>query len=389
MKIIITLSVLFFTIQNTITAQIIDNNLYYSCKDCKISTIKHFGENKILLYHDGGAKKDLIYLLDSNNLFIDTLEVTSANGIIMKLSNNEFIATDLNIPTQVKIINNKLEVSAKRIFTTYHVKDFYNGCNIILDGKYMLGRIHHINVNKQKVYDMGLTCTNISKATLNEIPKFLKIQYGFILSEKYYMFDYKNNIWKKLNNDLKTDTIIPYKLTLEKRSNCTSVSNYDIESFSGNYYGFYSYSFNNKYIYYFDLQSQSLFTIGRDSLDLVKYFRLPITNIDKNAWKHYYDEENSKHYFLQMVKSENDSLQNRKDIIKNTTFSFDLFEYNEVNNDLTYRCSINYVPNSIYNENLFRIKNNGERTDILRIPITNIITNSNVKLKITNIINVE
>ncbi len=385
-SILLTINALFLLLSMT-KAQEIKNNLFYSCENCKITNIYSFGENKVLFYHDGTSDNDYIYLLNSNNLFIDTLKVASANGKMIKLSNNEFIALDLNIPTQVKIINNKLKVSSKRIFTTYQFKDKYDECDLILDGKYMIGRTTLI-LNGEKVYDIGLLSTDISTAELKEMSKIQKAQHGYILDETYYILDYKNRRKNKLNTNLKVDTIIDYKLTLPERSNCTYIGNYNI--FKDSYYfGFFSYYFSDKYIYYFNMRDQTLYTIERKPLKLKTYFRLPIDNPDKNAWKHYYDYENNKHYFLRMVKNFDETIKSKKEQFEKTTFTFELYEYNKNENDLVYRCSIDYIPNTISNECLYKIIEKKNGTDILKTKISDIITNSIHKLKISNEVIIE
>ena len=381
-KKILTLSIiLYFSIN--IKAQDVYSNLFYSCQDCKISKIESFGENKVLLYHDGGIKKDYIFLLDSNNLFIDTLRTASSDGKIIKLSDSEFIAQDLNVPIQVKIVNNKFVESTKIIFPTYTFKEAYNGADFILDGKYMFGRINKIFIDNKFVYDVGFCCTDISNAKLKEISKYKKITYGFIVDKPYFMLDYK----KRYNVNLPTDTIIDYKLTLKIRSNCTDIGQTQLEKDNGYNFGFYSYAFSDSSIFYFNMRNQTLYFINRGSFKLEKYFELPIAYPNKNAWKHYYDNDDKRHYFLKMVKTEKQEDSKKKQKEKGYEFMFELFEYR--NNALIYRCTIDYIPKLITKDCLYRIIEKENSTDILKIPISNIITKKETELNVIKVVDVE
>jgi len=363
--------------------QEIDNNLFYSCRNCKVKNLHFFGENKVLISRTPKSKYDYIYLLNSNNLFVDTLTIASTNGKIIKISDNEFITLDLNIPIQIKIINNKFVLNKKNIFATSSFKNKYLTGDLILDNKYILGQITK-KINGKRKYNIGLYYINISNSMLKIMTNIEKERYEFIINKDYYMLDYNKR--KKINVNIEPIEIINYNLTKNKRSNCTSIANYYIginnELY---YYGFFTYVFNKNNIYYFDMNSQTLFFIDRTSFSLKNYYRLPIQNPDKNAWAYYYDFKKNKHYLLQLEKN---IITTGK--INKTNFKFNLFELNTNNKELVYLCYINYIPKIIIDNYIYKIvKNNENGYDILRTNISDIITKKSKKLKILDEVNVK
>ena len=330
----------------TIYSQEVKTTTFYSCRDCKIEKIIRVGENTVLsfsTYNNG----NFLYLLNNNNLFVDTIKLISPQGLYA-VDSNEFIIPDLNIPMQFIITDNQFRLKSKKIFISskFTFKNFM--VSFVLDGKYW-----------------GMFKNNKTTLCYFDINDYPKIQMRSKIINNDTIFTLLYNKRKNINTDILPHIVVDKETIGQKRTNYS--------------FGFNSFGFSSNNIFFFDIVSQSFYIVERASNTMKEYFRLPINNERNDSWNYFYDNIANKHYFLKRSFAKVDEKE-----------KYELFLFNINHKNLQFVCQLNYIPNLISNRDVYRIiENNENGFDILRFNISDIITKTNRKIKISESVDVE
>lgn len=292
-------------------AQELPRNLLYANENLKFEKLHKVGEYKILhLKNLYKPNKRFMYLLDEENVVVDTMKVRGSDFVLMR-SDSTFSIKNLGDLFEIKINEGKFQ--AKRAIDVSAVfSDDYFDPDYLLNG-YFIGARYNLSDDYSSYHYLSADSLEL----LQGVPIRDK-EYNvddstakFSLSEE----DYKK-VTGKTYRGLPIRSLFNKEKTLKRRTDSPI-------------YGWLNSSFYSDRYTFYENNTAKIFSIDvSDEPKLVNEIALPIADKDKEGWKYLFDFKSKKHYAIKRLDATEipDGVKKRKADKIEKTYGYQLYQ---------------------------------------------------------------
>jgi hypothetical protein len=283
-KSVLLLLAIFSTTLSYSQEQELPKNLVYANENLAFEEVLAVGNYKLLrITPDRQQNKRFIYLLDEQNLVVDTMKVMGNDRFLIR-SDSNFTIRALSEYANYVIQDNSL-VSTSGFETRYKFT------NRVINPIFML--------NKQLFgsFYLGNDCSIYNSMTFDIVkaqayPKNNIKDYNLYQIDSLMVFD-ENTYF--LKNNIPVDNKDLIKPVLTKSDVCSGRIQYP-------YYGWNSYSLNGNSFFMYEKRAATIYHFDiENELEVLNKFELPIDNKSTEGWKYLFDYNRKEHYAAKRI----------------------------------------------------------------------------------------
>jgi len=265
-------------------SQELPRNLLYANENLKFEKLHKVGEYKILhLKNLYKPNKRFMYLLDEENVVVDTIKVRGSDFVLMR-SDSTFSIKNLGDLFEIKINEGKFQTKRATDVSAVFSDDYFGPDYLI--NRYFIGARYNPS-------DDYLSYHYLSADSL-------KLLQGVPIRDKEYnvdnstaKFSLSEEDYKKLTG--KTYKNLPIRPLFNKEKTFKSRT-------ARPYYGWLNSSFHNDQYTFYERETAKIFTIDvSGEPKLVNEIELPIGDNKKEGWKYLFDFKLKKHYAIKRI----------------------------------------------------------------------------------------
>jgi len=310
--------------------QELPKNLVYANENLAFEEIVAVGNYKLLrITPDRQQNKRFIYLLDEQNLVVDTMKVMGNDRFLIR-SDSNFTIRALNEYVNFKISENGLIATSgfetRYKFTSQVINPIFM-LNKQLFGSYYLG-------NDCSVYNF--MAFDVVKTML--YPKNNFQDYNLYQIDSLMVFDENTSFLKNNTPVDKQDLIKP---VLTKSDVC-------LGRIQSPYYGWNSYSLNGNSFYMYEKRAATIYHFDiENEFEVLNKFELPIDDKPTEGWKYLFDYNRKEHYAAKRIELPNTGENKKKKRNTSPSYEYQLYSVDMVNNKMKALFKLGFDPKMI------------------------------------------